>query len=502
MPDPLRIERAGGFVEEEQPGFYRDSTHDGYPLSLAPGQLARFLLPVFAQAEAAQELAGRAFGLVRRFSVYLDQGQGDVLDRGEMGKEVEALENGAHPPPVGTEAPQTPNAPLLSLQPQDSSFRSSSRTLPRADRTRVPLETLSGVGYLPAFALQIHPKGGAPMMSAATRTFPPFSLARLLGTVFDPIRDQRVVVLIDLDDPAGIREFAYLQRDYPVQRHAYEAFYRALHDGVMDELGLTGGEIFAYQITGGSNLDLPDRAVAPDGTEISLERDVYPNYDIVLCISTFSATAPLTAFARRYGFRGATLHGVNDVILSSGLCVDYREVAADAEKLRAGMTRADRFEIDFAFSGREETLVLHTNGQEAQKSQGLCLGREPDVANLPAGEIYYVPESADGRFPLKYEQDGTLGLMEVAGGRIRNATLLQGDGATVDAHNRRLHADPVTGVLGELGFGTQVLPVSGADIQDEKILGTLHVATGRSDHLGGDLTPGVGIMESVARGCH
>ena len=27
------------------------------------------------------------------------------------------------------------------------------------------------------------------------------------------------------------------------------------------------------------------------------------------------------------------------------------------------------------------------------------------------------------------------------------------------------------------------------DIQDEKILGTLHVATGRSDHLGGDLTP-------------
>lgn len=30
---------------------------------------------------------------------------------------------------------------------------------------------------------------------------------------------------------------------------------------------------------------------------------------------------------------------------------------------------------------------------------------------------------------------------------------------------------------------------SGRDIQDEKILGTLHVATGRSDHLGGHLTP-------------
>jgi hypothetical protein len=40
-----------------------------------------------------------------------------------------------------------------------------------------------------------------------------------------------------------------------------------------------------------------------------------------------------------------------------------------------------------------------------------------------------------------------------------------------------------------LGFGTQRLPVSGAEIQDEKILGTLHVAPGRNDHLGGTVGP-------------
>jgi len=50
---------------------------------------------------------------------------------------------------------------------------------------------------------------------------------------------------------------------------------------------MTGGDLFAYQITGGSNLDLPDRAVTPDGREVSLEKDVYPKYDIILCISTF-----------------------------------------------------------------------------------------------------------------------------------------------------------------------------------------------------------------------
>jgi hypothetical protein len=79
--------------------------------------------------------------------------------------------------------------------------------------------------------------------------------------------------------------------------------------------------------------------------------------------------------------------------------------------------------------------------------------------------------------------------MDVAGGRIVKATLLRGNAATVEEHNRKLASDPVTGELGELGFGTQVLPVSGRDIQDEKVLGTLHVATGRSDHLGGHLTP-------------
>ena len=100
---------------------------------------------------------------------------------------------------------------------------------------------------------------------------------------------------------------------------------------------------------------------------------------------------------------------------------------------------------------------------------------------------------------MKYE-DGTLGLMHVTGGRIvKRAHCSRGSQATIDEHNAKLASDPVTGELGELGFGTQVLPVSGRDIQDEKILGTLHVATGRSDHLGGTLTPDVSRTRRTPR---
>jgi aminopeptidase len=127
-------------------------------------------------------------------------------------------------------------------------------------------------------------------------------------------------------------DFAFLKNPaLTIQRHAYEVFYQGLKEGGLKELNLTGGDLFAYQITGGSNLDLPDRAVTPEGREVSLEKDVYPKYDIILCISTFSATAPLTAFAKQYGFRGATLHGLNEIILSSGLAVDYNEVSKQAE---------------------------------------------------------------------------------------------------------------------------------------------------------------------------
>lgn len=321
-----------------------------------------------------------------------------------------------------------------------------------------------------------------------TRKFPPFDLRRLLSTVFAPKGGERICILIDLDDPRDIDGFRFLQNpDLSIQRHAHDVFFQGLRNGVNYDLGLMGGEMFAYQITGGSNLDLPEKGRATDGREIDMIEDVYKKYDLILCISTFSATAPLTAFAKTYGFRGATLHGVNQVILASGLAVDYNEVSRQAEKLRLGMTKADWVEIDYTFESAAFTLRLDLAQQEAQKSHGLCRGG-PDVANLPAGEIYYVPASASGHFPMKYE-DGTIGLMKVEAGRINSATLLRGSQTTIDEHNRKLTSDPVTGELGELGFGTQELPVSGRDIQDEKILGTLHVATGRSDHLGGRLTP-------------
>jgi aminopeptidase len=323
------------------------------------------------------------------------------------------------------------------------------------------------------------------------RQFPDFDLSRLLSNVFEPTTGCKVCVLVDFEKPADlIKNFTFLQHEgFPVQKRAHQHFYQGLKDGVMEELGMSGGEMFAYKVSGGSNLDLADEIWDTNGNQLSFDHDIYPNYDLILCISTYSATAPLTAKAKQYGFRGATLHGLNDVILRSGLAVDYADVSRDAEKLRLALTNADDIEIDFALEdGRILTAWIGLDGQDAQKSHGLCHGTAPDIANLPAGEVYFVPTDARGQFPMKYE-DGTLGVLEVENRNIIHSTLIEGNQATIDAHNARLKDDPMTGTLGELGFGTQVLPVSYADIQDEKVLGTCHLATGRDDHLGGDIIP-------------
>ncbi|MGD9895507.1 MAG: hypothetical protein AB7T14_00290 [Candidatus Methylacidiphilaceae bacterium] len=315
--------------------------------------------------------------------------------------------------------------------------------------------------------------------------FPPFDLSRLLRTVFAPRRGERIALLIDLPEPQEVKDFAFLNdRNRSIQRLAHEVFFEGLRQGVREELGLERGDLFAYAETGGSNLDLPSEAFDSAGNRLLFDRDLYPSFDIFLCFSRFSATAPLTAKAKAFGFRGATMHGLNRTILATGLSVDYEEVSRQAEILRAGLSGADRFRIDDI----PLSLTLETGGVEAQKSHGICRGEKPDIVNLPAGEVYCVPKGAEGDFPLLLE-DGTTAIVRVSGGRAQAARLFRGNAARIHLYNRRLAEDPATGEVGELGFGTQHLPPAGQDIQDEKILGTFHIATGRSDHLGGPLGP-------------
>jgi hypothetical protein len=126
-----------------------------------------------------------------------------------------------------------------------------------------------------------------------TRPFPESSLSRLLKAVFEPKAGQRIGILIDLADPKQIAGLAFLMdAALAIQRHAHGVSHQGLKNGVMAELGLRGGEMFAYRVTGGSNLDLRDAAWPPKGRQFSLTKDVYPHFDTRGARSQSTATAP------------------------------------------------------------------------------------------------------------------------------------------------------------------------------------------------------------------
>ena len=121
------------------------------------------------------------------------------------------------------------------------------------------------------------------------KQFPPFDLVRLLQTVFGPQKGEKTCILIDLDDPTQAKDFAFLKNPaLTVQKYAHDIFYQGINNGAGKTLGLTGGDLYAYKKTGGSNLDMDDLAVDTKGNRLSLEKDIYPKYDIILCVSNIS----------------------------------------------------------------------------------------------------------------------------------------------------------------------------------------------------------------------
>lgn len=305
-----------------------------------------------------------------------------------------------------------------------------------------------------------------------------FNLDKLLKTVFAPKKGEKIAILIDLENPLQIVDFLKLD-GYEAQKKAYEIFYLGIKDLEIE------CDFFAYAMTGGNNLELPAEVIGINSAVLDLKKDVYAKYDIILCIGTYSATAPLSLAAKEYGFRGAAIPGLNDVILNTGLALDYVDVARVTEKFAVGMTEAMSADIDFEMGDIKTHLHLYLGDQVIQKNDGMCR-KKKQVVNLPAGKVYFVPYDAEGSFPMKL-QDGTYALAQVSKGRIKKLKLIKGDNAEVIKFQKKIDQEKVSGIIGELGFGTLKLPFSDSNIQDGKIFGSFHLGIGRNDHLHGSV---------------
>ena len=185
------------------------------------------------------------------------------------------------------------------------------------------------------------------------------------------------------------------------------------------------------------------------------------------------------------GARGATLPGVTEDMLARLMSADFPAMAARSRAVAELLTAADRAHVSCP---RGTDLTLELGGRTAIADDG-DLTADGAFGNLPCGEGFISPVGGEGT--LVAASLATLGLpdepvrMTVRDGRLADAEGEWGarwaallDGAGEQGRN-----------LAELGVGTnERATLTGLILEDEKMLGTVHIAFGASAGIGGTVS--------------
>jgi leucyl aminopeptidase (aminopeptidase T) len=189
--------------------------------------------------------------------------------------------------------------------------------------------------------------------------------------------------------------------------------------------------------------------------------------------------------ASEAGVRGATMPGVTADMLGRVMAVDFDSMAA---RSRAVARLLSEGHVAHVSCPHGTELTLHLTDRDGVSDDG-DLTAAGAFGNLPCGEAFISPASGEGR--VVASSLAPLGLspeparLTVADGRIVNAE--HGLGPEF-IERLRVHGEPGTN-LAELGIGTnECARLTGNVLEDEKILGTIHVAFGASAGIGGTVS--------------
>jgi aminopeptidase len=182
------------------------------------------------------------------------------------------------------------------------------------------------------------------------------------------------------------------------------------------------------------------------------------------------------------GARGATMPGVTTDMLARVMAVDFVALRARSAAVARALSDAEEAHLTCPLGS---DLRLDLRGRDGISDDG-DLSAPGAFGNLPCGEGFIAPAGGEGT--VVASSLAAIGLADeparltVRDGRLADATGPEGE-RLLEA--LRAHGD--AGVnLAELGVGTNDrATLTGNVLEDEKILGTVHVAFGASAGIGG-----------------
>lgn len=186
------------------------------------------------------------------------------------------------------------------------------------------------------------------------------------------------------------------------------------------------------------------------------------------------------------GARVATLPGITkDMMCSGGMTADYQNIQeraeAIAEEVKGGLKAVIK-------SPNGTKLKLDISDRTWHKDIGIC-ENPGEYTNLPAGEIFIAPRSADGKLVVDGSMAG-IGVLEsplefeINQGEVIN---IEGDRAK-ELENLINEAGNSGRNVAELGIGLNpAAELIGKTLEDEKVGGTIHIAIGDNSTFGGSV---------------
>jgi aminopeptidase len=216
--------------------------------------------------------------------------------------------------------------------------------------------------------------------------------------------------------------------------------------------------------------------------------ELMKKFDVVLVPTAKSIThtdARRNASAK--GVRVATFPGITKEIMIRGMNADYKAISVRSIKLKRILEKGEQVRVTSP-SGTDISFSI--KGRTAIASKGL-FHKKGESGNLPTGETFLAPVegTSNGIFVVDGSMAG-LGLIKSVNIKIEVAkgfaTKISGGqpGRKLKAMLDQVGKEAYN--IAEFGIGTNdSAKLSGLLLEDEKVMGTVHIALGNNVTMGG-----------------
>lgn len=310
-----------------------------------------------------------------------------------------------------------------------------------------------------------------------------FNLCKFLIDVFNPQQGEHVLVMVDVPHD-NIKD-----SDEWVDRRKMAEEWRQELVKIGADRNFKVFPMLSYLSTETHGANLPEYGLL--GGEKVLLADLFADTSLVICLSQFSATAPLAGYAEHLPkFRGASMPRVTKSMEKTGFAADYSQIQERCQELKKYLEGAEGVRIEFSTG---HICYFDMRFRNPSVDDGLIdqsvFGKKGDaILNLPGGETFEVPYEGEkdgvesktcGEIP--YEEDGDRVVLKV---EKNNIIAVDGDGRVATFFRDFLEKDKGRRNIAELGFGcNEKADPYGPKVESEK--SGFHFAIGASDHLGG-----------------